>query len=67
LSITDLNIDDRGILQLNGVTIDSAGIFGPGTTTLDLTPSARPLLSRTLPMDLAVWSSPQDSCQERIH
>lgn len=39
LSITDLNIDDRGILQLNGVTIDSAGIFGPGTTTLDLTTS----------------------------
>ena len=38
LSITSLNIDDRGVLQLNGVTIDSAGIFGPGTTTLDLTP-----------------------------
>jgi IPTL-CTERM motif len=39
LSIANLNIDDRGILQLNGVTVDSAGIFGPGTTTLDLTPS----------------------------
>lgn len=39
LSITNLDIDDRGILQLNGVTIDSAGIFGPGTTTLDLTTS----------------------------
>lgn len=38
LSITDLNIDDRGVLQLNGVTVDSAGIFGPGTTTLVLTP-----------------------------
>ena len=39
LSITSLDIDDRGVLQLNGVTIDSAGIFGPGTTTLDLTTS----------------------------
>ena len=38
LTITDLNIDDRGVLQLNGVTVDSAGIFGPGTTTIVLTP-----------------------------
>jgi hypothetical protein len=39
LTVTTLDIDDRGVLQLNGVTIDSAGIFGPGTTTLDLTTS----------------------------
>jgi hypothetical protein len=30
LNITDFEVDDRGIVQLNGTTIDTAGIFGPG-------------------------------------
>ena len=38
LSIDFLYIDDRGLLQLNGTTIASAGIFGPGSGFMTLTP-----------------------------
>ncbi len=30
LQITDFGIDDRGIVALNGTTIDSVGLFAPG-------------------------------------
>lgn len=38
LTVTALNIDDRGVLQLNGTAIASAGIFGPGTGSMTFTP-----------------------------
>jgi hypothetical protein len=38
LTITELNVDDRGVVLLNGTIVDSGGIFGPGTGSLVLTP-----------------------------
>jgi hypothetical protein len=38
LNITRLSIDDRGVVQLNGVDVDNAGIFGPGDGFLTRTP-----------------------------
>jgi len=35
LTITNLQVDDRGILFLNGVAIDEGGIFGPGDGQFD--------------------------------
>jgi hypothetical protein len=38
LNITDLASDDRVVVQLNGVDIAAAGIFGPGAGTFIYTP-----------------------------
>jgi hypothetical protein len=37
LTITNLSIDDRGVLLLNDVIVDNGGIFGPGNGNLVLT------------------------------
>jgi hypothetical protein len=37
LTISNLEIDDRGIVLLNGIAVDNAGIFGPGAGNLVLT------------------------------
>lgn len=37
LTITELNLDDRGVALLNGTIVDNAGIFGPGNGNLVLT------------------------------
>jgi hypothetical protein len=37
LTITELNLDDRGVVLLNGNIVDNAGIFGPGNGNLVLT------------------------------
>jgi hypothetical protein len=37
LTITELNLDDRGVALLNGNIVDNAGIFGPGNGNLVLT------------------------------
>jgi hypothetical protein len=37
ITIRNLGFDDRGVVLLNGVIIDSAGIFGPGLGKLQLT------------------------------
>lgn len=38
LTIGSLNVDDRGVLELNGTIISNAGIFGPGSGSMTLFP-----------------------------
>lgn len=38
LTISQLAIDDRGVVLLNGTIVDNGGIFGPGNGSLTLAP-----------------------------
>ena len=38
LTVGSLNVDDRGVLQLNGTSISNGGIFGPGTGSMTMLP-----------------------------
>lgn len=39
LTVDSLDVDDRGVLQLNGTSISNGGIFGPGAGSMTMFPA----------------------------